>query len=700
MKKKAFKQEYKKAREAYLVAELKYHKSQDFEWEYDLEKVTAREFKENSILCENSLKRISNVLEVIRLNKSDLLSALLLLLSNWETQLKDQNLWDKLVDFDSFLHYAIMHNAIDSINLFIKSGKKIASEHLMAAITNHSESAFEFLLKEYKLDKEEEDILVNKACQSGNISILKLLNVSGVEYFTKMIDKGEKIKDIISLVYRYSNMQDADNALKTYIEILLEQNDDQSKNILKEIKESRSNYLNWGTQIAKYRKESDLDSISKMYADGSHIDVKKDIEFGLNNFSVIEKILQGTVEFKLTNEFKQSLPLPEGLKDIPSSPELKNREKFYSMRALLGIFSEAHYQEVLQRAKYEEKPKNIEEKFAKQFKTLRKKGVYTRCNGRYEHAFPFIEAMANLSDAHRWHFMPGEYLIQHGLPEYGFTYKNIAIGGVGDCEGGFSWLHAKAKVEDLWPEIEKLNAQVFSLSREQIDKDPLAFYRSVVEFIWLMGNLTPMERGTGRYVEQWLALVHKYHGLPMPILKPGLQLDCLNITFSLPVYQKLFLNFCEPGSLALPIIEAYRNQCNTDSEMKMLLEHFNIKMDPDPTDNVIFFQKFHGNYDLKSHIAKILIKYKNNSNYFQKLHGVYRADKFLMDDKSIINFLNTGRINGENTGFTFYKPSGFSSDSLRFKVAKLIIENESFAEPDLLSAAKKVMSVSTVFFKK
>lgn len=247
MKKKVVKQEYKKEREAYLVAELKNYKSPN-EWEYDLEKITENEFQKYSYFFKNSLLRISKVLEIIRLNESDLLSPLLPLLSNWETQLKDQNLWDKFTDifsgFDNFLHYAIKHNAMDSINLFVKSGKKITSRDLMTAISNHSESAFEFLLKEYKLDKEEEGKLVNKACQLGNISILKLLNVNGVEYFTRMIDAGEKVKDIVSLVYRYSNMQDADNALKAYIEILLGKNDNQSKNILKEIKESRSNYLN------------------------------------------------------------------------------------------------------------------------------------------------------------------------------------------------------------------------------------------------------------------------------------------------------------------------------------------------------------------------------------------------------------------------------------------------------------------------
>jgi hypothetical protein len=93
-----------------------------------------------------------------------------------------------------------------------------------------------------------------------------------------------------------------------------------------------------------------------------------------------------------------------------------------------------------------------------------------------------------------------------------------------------------------------------------------------------MGNLTPLERGTGRCVEQWLALVHKYHGLSMPILKPGLQLDCLDITFSLPVYQKLFLSFCEPNSLEPCVASAYEKQCISDPATIRLMEHFKIKV--------------------------------------------------------------------------------------------------------------------------
>ncbi len=676
MKKKLTEQE-KKSR----LEELEYFK--ETKETYDLS--TVKKEQEGCKSHRDTSEKFNEALRIIRLNKSDLLTDLLPLFLKWEKNLLEQELWGEFLNLppinpQSFMHYAIMHNAIDYIKVFIEVGKKtITMDDLMIAIRNHSESAFKYLLNQIPPKDINKNKLIDKACELGNVSILKLLNVN---YFTRMIGKKENINHVIFLAYRNSSMQDADDALKAFIEDFKIKNKEQSGNLLEEIKIARSHFLNGGTQIARYRKECDLIEISTNYtkstdtAAKTYLDVGKEIKFGLNNFSVIEKILEEKIELKLTDEFQKELPLPGDLKD--------NTEKFYSMRALLSIFTEAHYQEVLSRTNNEE--------LANKFKTLRKGQLETPCSGRYECALPFIKAMANLPDADTRHIASSTYV---GRPGYVLKYKTIKMNEVTTQEGHIKWSHGQPPVKALWPEIEKLHAQVFSLSPEQIYKDPLGFYNRVVEVIWLMGNLTPTDRGTGRYVEQWLALVHKHHKLPMPILKPGLQLDCLDITFSLPVYQKLFLSFCEPSSLALPVVEAYRHQCKKDPETVRLLEHFEIKMDPDPTDNIVFFQQFHNSYDLNAHIAQTIIRYKNdNNNSFGKSHGISRANKLLMDNKDIINFLKTGRVKGENHNSTLFRSSGVNNNSLRLRIAKTIQANASFLEfpdPNLLSAAKDVI---------
>ncbi len=549
------------------------------EVECDFETLNFETF-ENWTNCvqEHAIGKIFRVLNLIRGDKMDLIQLLSLPLLEWEKNLKSQKLWDSFVERVgekpfSFFYHAIAHNAIESIKFFTKEKKcAITLEHLECAINNHAESALSLLLKDFKLSPPERNSLIERACSKGNVTMVNMLfdgPDGDLHYFKKRIETDkEDIYSVVSLAYRNSNMQDVDKALQKYINFLkIREN---SQNILKKIFQARQDYLEWGTQIAKYRRESDLNELSTVYLPQEQsISLEQDIKFGLENFNVIKKILEKKeVKLELTEDFKESFPLPSDLKD---------QGNFYSMRALLSIFSEEHYQEGIRR-------KNPD---AKEFKALRERrtGVkhFTKfLKNRYDHASPFVEAMFTLPDPDNEYFARRPIMDPFGHKHelaYAHLYKGIEMCGV-SLEGQL-WCHGKAPVKEIWPFIERLHAEVFSMSSEEIRKNPMDFYNKVVEVIWLMGNLSPMMRGTGRYVEQWLALVHKYHGLSMPILKPGLQLDCLDLTFSLPVYQKLFLSFCEPNSLEPFVAAAHQKQCETDPDTIRLMEHFKINR-PEP----------------------------------------------------------------------------------------------------------------------
>jgi hypothetical protein len=77
------------------------------------------------------------------------------------------------------------------------------------------------------------------------------------------------------------------------------------------------------------------------------------------------------------------------------------------------------------------------------------------------------------------------------------------------------------------------------------------YYELLCETIWLIGNSTPIVRGTGTLVEGYLAAMCLHKDLPCPILRLEYpQLDCLNIALGLTAYKKRFLSYFEPESLA------------------------------------------------------------------------------------------------------------------------------------------------------
>ena len=83
-------------------------------------------------------------------------------------------------------------------------------------------------------------------------------------------------------------------------------------------------------------------------------------------------------------------------------------------------------------------------------------------------------------------------------------------------------------------------------------EDVNIFYNELIRLIWLIGNTTPLTRGSGTVVEWTWALAHMYHGLSVPLLKKiNPQLDPIGLTLLLQEYQEYFREFFEPETIGV-----------------------------------------------------------------------------------------------------------------------------------------------------
>lgn len=141
------------------------------------------------------------------------------------------------------------------------------------------------------------------------------------------------------------------------------------------------------------------------------------------------------------------------------------------------------------------------------------------------------------------------------------SYKGTVVHVVGISQKEDRWFHGYSSVSKTWQDIEDLfeKLMAFNIKKPESNKPDAiktfqnqlnAFYANAAELVWLIGNTTPLERGSGTLAEWLLGIVHLQNGLEPPVLKTQFpQLDVLNITFPLSDYKKFFTYFFEPSTL-------------------------------------------------------------------------------------------------------------------------------------------------------
>ena len=249
------------------------------------------------------------------------------------------------------------------------------------------------------------------------------------------------------------------------------------------------------------------------------------------------------------------------------------------------------------------------------FSTFRNIETETKCSftSRYGSTYPFIEAMSSLAkdddpnqnlDSINFKFSPSE---GHVLPEthvYSVKYKNKVLTDVHLYEKGWIWRHGRCDPKTFWPDVERLNKEVLDMDLSDFASNPekiRQFYAKIAETIGLIGHITPLERGTGRFVEFWLATVHDYFELPRPVLNTNLQLDCLDITLELEVYKDLFLNLFDQDSF-IPAVKEYNKNRNNDTIISCLTNYFNVPL-PNIPSHIPIIVKTEDSLDKKQKIA-------------------------------------------------------------------------------------------------
>jgi hypothetical protein len=458
-----------------------------------------------------------------------------------------------------------------------KAGEKLATLHSTSrnnvefypelmkiyklAIANQDEFLIAKLIKLTKLKPEDREYGAKQARDLGNVTIVNMLSHNDLYYFADLLNDNTALAHAIDLAYRNSNMQHVDELCVKYINDL-----DKNKVIQKEkieqikaiVYQCRKKFLDYGPFIVRHTEEKYLSEMAKNYCPKSKPSLANDIALGLSKLKALS-VLPSTSNVFFTDIFTETFTLPKDFTD--SRP-------CHSARSFLYQFSEAQYLRAEERGDIA----------ASEYHTIHNNNIrcsYTPMTHRYKQMKIIAHHMLNatLTLPNTLFIKPFELRDGYDLYYQGTHLSRISLKRK-------IIKHGLASVQTIWPVIEKLNAEIAQMTRHEIEKNPHLFYDSVIEFIWLMGNLTPMHRGTGCYVETFLAHFHRQHDLPMPILKRGYQLDCLNISHSLNIYKKIFLNYFEPNSLASFVVEDHMKRYKSDQEMQFLAKVFDLFPSP------------------------------------------------------------------------------------------------------------------------
>jgi len=498
------------------------------------------EFDELRVDFNNSLKNLDNaIFSLFHFNHFDIISFLLkkennCLLSYFrETTFKKYSKYYSSTDIFSHI---ISRNAIETLDLLLKTGHmEYKFSHLQAAVEFQAEASFLYLLKKYPPNEKETLTLAEIAKNLGHLDILNKLS-TGSEI------KPDDFFYLISKAYRNSSMHEVENMCNKFLEyISIEYKEHSSpvQQLHEEFNKARELFPQWGSQIARYINPDAMHELNKFYKKKNG-KIESEIQFGLNHFELVKKLCDDKSfrdsELKKINKLNKKCGLP-----ITQNPP----QYFMSMRDFTRIIAREHYED----AKKQNDPN------AKSYKIFSTKGHYTDCYlNRYDHMMPFIEEMYKIKNIKITQSKKNK---NNGIA-YDLSYKKqmLAVASFDKFPGTelpMSWIHGGKEINQFWPDVEEIHKSILEMKKEDIEKNPEKFYEQVIKGIFLLGTLTPLDRGTGRLVEQWFAFVHYYHKLPIPVLKRGFQLDCLDLTFDVEdelfIYPKVALEFFEPKSL-------------------------------------------------------------------------------------------------------------------------------------------------------
>lgn len=480
---------------------------------------------------------------------------------------------------DVLLDKALNYDSSCSLEAFIEylKGNKQSLENfnnrlipfLGRAFRNNAVKSMGVLLEKFSIAPSAIQAMVLKAVENSNIALLLTLCLNDFKKTAELIFQKylpleheanqSMLFDKIITMLRFTSIETVDALIKAY------QCDKDTQRILQRIyDEARQEFLLVAPAFSRVN-SGVFQAFKAMYGrnvpDGLINRAKADIQYGKNRGFLVEELVA-------VMRTKPCIPIGSlhNLDDFPpaSSSTLACSKKGSRVFAYLLEKIAEYNATTVSKEQSDTEPKY--------FKTLRTRGTFTPMQDQYAWGQILISAV--------FHYSQSKQIIKYPYLEkiediagkvhcvYALKYRKNIINNVlfypkeasiGCGHGRFPIQHTAGDIEDLlermmqYPTLE-LTSNIGAEEKTSDHRLLTQFYEDAAQLVWLIGNTTPLIRGSGSVAELTLKTIFEYHRLQAPVLKPEFpQLDVLDIIFPLDDYTRLFSYFFEPISLLEPM---------------------------------------------------------------------------------------------------------------------------------------------------
>ncbi len=455
--------------------------------------------------CMTTVQTHANILLIVdpitclqKLNEEkDSLGRLGLSTHRWEEAICDFNPHTKTPEqqtaFKACVDFLISHSLVQEEALF----RKAVGQYKSAACV-------QLLLERGKVSSQLQKECLQEAVKCNHLDIaLSLCNQTETArlFFDKLksLDDTELRRQWTAL-FRLNPIETVEEMIEPFVQSFETSRHNSIRSLLKEV---QHDCLQWLPHVSQHDKPQDLTYIQNAYQqkdDASLASVEKDRAYGKRCFELVNQLLTA---------YKQSQNLePQGEKyrQLPTGANGKRTAAWFVEQIAI-------------------------------FRNQARQGDQVDLRNDPTTAF-----QTPLCDRYRWgHTLASEKLTQQNVCSSSYKGKSMTH------FEWFRWHHGNVVPSVTWPDIEDLFQTV--LTQNPNDK-PNEFYKSLIGLVWLIGNTTPLNRGTGSVVESLWAFVHRYWNLDVPILKKEYpQFDVINISSILSTYQDIWRRYFSPSTL-------------------------------------------------------------------------------------------------------------------------------------------------------
>jgi len=460
------------------------------------------------------------------------------------------------------------------------SSKKAPQLLLERAVDSQASKCLALLLQSFTISPAEKEDLNRKCLEMGDIASLLSLNgnnpAEAAKYvfselgpllrnpapYQKKIE--EMFEKILKKYFRYNPVHLVDKVVDGFMSV----NSAAAEIFPAVYQRVRKEFLEIAPFISRYAKKEQVINVIEKYTN----DVQRVLSEKLGDPSkVYERLIEEELEYaKFCRTHVEDL-----LQKLDDGSITKPKESEFAQlpRSGRGTQRAAALIEIIGGVRSDQQKKRKGETLDNtgkleylRFKELRTTDFQTTISNRYISGFPLVCSVNQFSQSPDMTRSISEcvgfnkdLLKTYNMKLYDKVLTNVGIQQ--DPGGEQWWYHGRLPVKDTWSDVENAFEDLMNFNLEKpVGNDPELqknyerrldrFYKTAAKLVWLIGNTTPLSRGSGTVAEWLLGIVCLKNGLQPPVLKPQFpQLDVLDITFPLSDYQEIFTYFFEPSSL-------------------------------------------------------------------------------------------------------------------------------------------------------